>query len=110
MENQKFTVKEISKAFGVDEGTVRRWIRSGKLKANKDSNKKGYLVTKEDLGEFVKRSNRKKYRMSYMFIGRRITLIGAIAPILTAGMAYVLNEKTDKEMIEIKKKVVRKLR
>lgn len=49
---QKYTVKEIASRFDVSEETVRRWIRSGKLKASKSSKKEGNIITEEDLYNF----------------------------------------------------------
>lgn len=44
--------KEISLKLDVSEETVRRWIRSGKLKACKTSRKHGYIITEKDYYEF----------------------------------------------------------
>lgn len=56
---EKYTVTEIAKMLNVNEETVRRWIRSGYLKATATSRKKGYIIDKKDLYEFVK--NKPKY-------------------------------------------------
>lgn len=58
-----YNVKYVSKMFGVSEETVRRWIRNGKLKASINSRKKGYIVNKDNLNEFV--SNNLKYKKRY---------------------------------------------
>ena len=52
--------KEISELLDVSEETVRRWIRSGKLKAEKSSKKQGNIVYEKDLFEFV--SDKPKYK------------------------------------------------
>lgn len=49
-----YTVKEISSMLHTDPETVRRWIRNGKLKADKKSNKEGLVVTEKMLGAFLK--------------------------------------------------------
>ena len=54
-----YTVKEVAKMMNTSEETVRRWIRSGKLKANMDSRKKGSVITDAMLREFT--SNTTKY-------------------------------------------------
>lgn len=54
-----YTVKEVAKMMNTSEETVRRWIRSGKLKANMNSRKKGSVITDAMLREFVK--NTPKY-------------------------------------------------
>lgn len=47
-----YTVKSIADEFGIHEETVRRWIRDGKLVAQKANNRCGYFVTEEDLDAF----------------------------------------------------------
>ena len=54
-----YTVKEVAKMMNTSEETVRRWIRSGKLKANMNSRKKGSVITDAMLREFTK--NTPKY-------------------------------------------------
>ena len=49
-----YTVKEVAKMMNTSEETVRRWIRSGKLKASMDSRKEGSVITEAMLKEFVK--------------------------------------------------------
>ncbi|MGO1059505.1 helix-turn-helix domain-containing protein [Planococcus sp. FY231025] len=46
-----FTVSEICNLLDVSIETVRRWIRSGELKAQK--NGKSYLVSRKDLREYL---------------------------------------------------------
>lgn len=55
-----YNVKEISKLLGTNPETVRRWIRSGKLVAQKSSKKSGNLVTEAALVSFLK--SMPKYR------------------------------------------------
>ena len=55
-----YKTKEISELLEVSEETVRRWIRSGKLKAEKSSKKQGNIVNEKDLFEFV--SDNPKYK------------------------------------------------
>lgn len=47
------TVHEVSAICGVSQEQVRRWIRSGKLKAKSTSRKEGYSIAKKDLLCFV---------------------------------------------------------
>lgn len=61
---RKFTTKEIARITDVDVETVRRWIRSGELKATQLSKKGGNIVNEQDLYEFV--SARPKYFGLYM--------------------------------------------
>ena len=57
-----YTVKEVAKMMNTSEETVRRWIRSGKLKANMDSRKKGSVITDAMLREFTR--NTPKYAVA----------------------------------------------
>ncbi len=53
MIRMEFTTYEIAFRLDVSEETVRRWIRTGLLKADDSSGK--YLVKEEDLQQFLKR-------------------------------------------------------
>ena len=55
-----YNVKEISELLSVNEETVRRWIRSGELKASQSSKKQGNVVNEYDLLVFV--SDKPKYK------------------------------------------------
>ena len=48
------TVQEISLRLGVDEETVRRWIRRKQLTAYKESNRGGYYISRKDYKAFIK--------------------------------------------------------
>ena len=48
-----YTVKDVSLILNRDPRSIRRLIRAGKLKRNKNSRKEGYYVTKDDLIDFV---------------------------------------------------------
>ena len=48
-----YSTKEISELFGVDNETVRRWIRTGELKAEQSSRKRGNIVYEKDLLDFI---------------------------------------------------------
>ena len=48
-----YFVEDIANILEVNSETVRRWIRSGKLKAKAESKRSGYRIAHEDLKEFV---------------------------------------------------------
>lgn len=50
-----FTVGEICELLNVSGETVRRWIRSGELAAQK--NGKSYIITKKDLKDFLSKKH-----------------------------------------------------
>ena len=51
---QWLTVEDISQELGIDEQTIRLWIRSKRLRAFKPG--KQYLVKREDLEKFLEES------------------------------------------------------
>ena len=51
-----YNVKQIADMLNTQPETVRRWIRSGKLHAEKASRKDGHVVTEGDLNKFLKSS------------------------------------------------------
>lgn len=51
-----YSVKRVAEILGTNEETVRRWIRSGKLKAEKTSNKEGNVIKEAALAAFAKAS------------------------------------------------------
>ena len=55
-----YNTKEIADLLGVDNESVRRWIRSGELKAEQSSRKQGNIVYEKDLFDFI--SNKPKYK------------------------------------------------
>lgn len=61
----EFTTYEIAYRLNVSEETVRRWIRTGQLKADDTSGK--YLVKEEDLQAFLnRRSSRTGKAVSWL--------------------------------------------
>ena len=55
-----YNAKEIADLLDINEETVRRWIRSGELKAERSSRKQGNIVYEKDLFDFI--SNKPKYK------------------------------------------------
>ena len=54
-DEQKITIKQAARELGVDERTVRRWIKSGDLRHAGFDIRGRYLILRADLDEFVKR-------------------------------------------------------
>ena len=48
-----YNVQQISEALDVNPETVRRWIRSRKLKASQESKKEGNVIQEDDLRRFL---------------------------------------------------------
>lgn len=55
-----YNTVEIAKLLEINSETVRRWIRSGDLKAARSANKYGSLVAEDDLRKFV--ADKPKYK------------------------------------------------
>lgn len=53
---ETYSVKQIAEMLKTKPETVRRWIRNGKLYAEKSSRKEGHVVTERDLNNFLKSS------------------------------------------------------
>jgi excisionase family DNA binding protein len=53
--SSKLTIKQVSSELGVDERTVRRWIKSGQLPYVGYDIRGRYLVARSDLDAFVKK-------------------------------------------------------
>ena len=54
-----FFVEDVAKIFEVNSETVRRWIRSGKLKSSIASRKIGNRISQVDLEEFAQNYSKK---------------------------------------------------
>jgi excisionase family DNA binding protein len=52
-EERLLTVAEVAEQFQVDEQTVRRWIRQGRLVAHNLGGKAGYRIQRRDLQDFL---------------------------------------------------------
>lgn len=53
---KSYSVKQIADMLNTQPETVRRWIRKGKLTAEKSSRKEGNVISEENLLEFLKGS------------------------------------------------------
>ena len=66
-----YSVKQIADMLNTQPETVRRWIRNGKLYAEKASRKEGHVVTEKALKAFLKSSPK--------YAGYKVGLVGAAA-------------------------------
>lgn len=79
---ETYSVKQIADMLNTKPETVRRWIRTGKLKAEQSSRKDGNVITEGDLNKFLRSSP--KY--AGIIAGAAISSIAApIAAIPLAG-------------------------
>lgn len=58
MSDSQMTIKDVAHVMGVDEKTVRRWIKNQELSATKDIFGR-YQISHSDLDAFVERRRRK---------------------------------------------------
>ncbi len=84
-----YTVKEIAQQLGTSEETVRRWIRTNRMKptGKKSSNKSGFTVSQESLNEFLE--NTPKYMGIASKAIASASIISPAAGIATAAISGV---------------------
>ncbi len=58
MNDQQMTIKDVARIMGVDEKTVRRWIKNGELQAIKDIFGR-YQISRSGLDAFMEQRRRK---------------------------------------------------
>ena len=107
-----YTVKEVAKMMNTSEETVRRWIRSGKLKANMNSRKKGSVITDAMLREFTK--NTPKYAAALTtpiggIVAASTLLLGTLVAKNVEKGEAIKNSTIDSEDIKNKKKAIAQL-
>ena len=55
--DEPLTIKQVTRELDVDDKTVRRWIKSGQLKATRDIVGR-YTISRADLNSFVEQRRR----------------------------------------------------
>lgn len=103
---ETYSVKQIADMLNTKPETVRRWIRSGKLKAEQSSRKDGNVITEGDLNNFLKSSP--KY--AGLIAGAVGLIAGPIAAIPLAGgiVATYLAMEKDRENPSFSKSDIKK--
>ncbi len=56
-EDEPLTIKQVTRELNVDDKTVRRWIKSGQLRATRDIVGR-YTISRADLDSFVEQRRR----------------------------------------------------
>lgn len=92
-----FSVKQIADMLNTQPETVRRWIRSGKLKAEKTSRKEGHTVTEGDLKKFLKSSPKYTGVIAGAAIGAMVAPVVAIPLVGGIAATYLAASKNGKE-------------
>lgn len=75
---ETYSVKQIADMLNTKPETVRRWIRSGKLKAEQSSRKDGNVITEGELNKFLKSSPKYAGLIAGAAVGSIVAPIAAI--------------------------------
>lgn len=97
-----YSVKQIAELLETNPETVRRWIRSKKLKAIQVSRKDGNIVAEDDLRRFL--SSTPKYLSKLTSTIGAVTPIVGIGPALTGGaiLSSILSALDEKSKIDFR--------
>lgn len=108
-----FNVQQISEMLNTNPETVRRWIRSGKLKAEQDSRKSGNLISEDSLKKFMLSSSKYAGLVATVFAPTTIALPVAMGGLVGTVISAVYGQKklkiTSKHIEEYLKDEIGKL-
>ena len=125
---QEYTVKQISEMLHTNPETVRRWIRTGKLKATQNSKKNGNIITDTAFQQFLKTMQKYAAMLMTLPVTASASSISFSTGILLSGLIslfsihnnhhvtpkevkhYIQNEITKStDTIERKKEIINRL-
>ena len=102
---KKYNTMEIASLLNVNTETVRRWVRSGRLKSTRTSKKNGNLIDERDLLEFIKEKPKYKAMLNRLELQIDDTYVEKLNELLNRLIKERdrLNEHIDKiqEMYEL---------
>lgn len=101
-----YTVFDVAKLVGKNPETVRRWIRSGKLRAAQSSRKDGNVVMEADLYRFLRSSGKYSALAARMLAANSMLAFTATVAGIVGGV--VASRVTNKKDLEILTEDVRK--
>ena len=84
---ESYSVKQIAEMLNTQPETVRRWIRTGKLTAHKNSRKEGHVISENDLSEFLKKTP--KYAGFVGMAGSALSSIAMTTPLAAVAVSSV---------------------
>lgn len=101
---KNYTVKELADLLQIEQTTVRRWIKSGKLKSEKSPEKNLSIITEKELNNFLKESPKYTSIITAALIGGSVVSpIGAIAASISSGVAIALIQQFISNNLNISK-------
>ena len=103
---KSYTVFDVAKLVGKNPETVRRWIRSGKLKAVQSSRKDGNVVLEDELYRFLRSTTKYSGLAAGMLAANSMLAFTVAVAGLVGGM--VAHRATNKKDLEILAEDVRK--
>lgn len=103
---KSYTVFDVAKLVGKNPETVRRWIRSGKLKAAQSSRKDGNVVLEDELYRFLRSTTKYSGLAAGMLAANSMLAFTVAVAGLVGGM--VAHRATNKKDLAILAEDVRK--
>lgn len=91
-----YNVQQVSNLLKTNPETVRRWIRSGKLKAVQDSRKGGNIISEEALKQFMRETPKYAGLVASIFAPAAIALPIAIGSLMGSLMSAIYGQKKTK--------------
>lgn len=91
-----YSTKQIAKMLNVNEETVRRWIRDGKLKANSKSRKQGNKISIFDLNKFYDQNPKYAKRADIRIVKSEISEIAQHIKQLEIKLEHLKQELKEK--------------
>lgn len=103
-----YNVQQISKMLKINPETVRRWIRTGKLKAVQSSRKNGNLVSEDSLKAFLKETPKYSNLIGTLFTPPAFAIPIAVGGLIASIMATFYEQKSPSITPEYIEKYLRK--
>lgn len=103
-----YNVQQISKMLKINPETVRRWIRTGKLKAVQSSRKNGNLVSEDSLKAFLKETPKYSNLIGTLFTPPAFAIPIAVGGLVASIMATFYEQKSPSITPEYIEKYLRK--
>ena len=91
-----YNVQQVSNLLKTNPETVRRWIRSGKLKAVQDSRKGGNIISEEALKQFMRETPKYAGLVASIFAPAAIAFPIAIGSLMGSLMSAIYGQKKTK--------------